>query len=85
MPTVTTKDRFGVVVVELNGQPYRITDIGMRMLTPRECASAQGFGPDYTLTGTKTAQMARIGNSVPPDVVAAIVSANVRRVAQEVA
>jgi DNA (cytosine-5)-methyltransferase 1 len=80
MHTIVSKARFGLVTVELNGEPYVITDIGMRMLQPRELARAQGFGEDYILTGTKTAQIARIGNSVPPPVVEAIVRAQfVRR------
>lgn len=75
MHTIVSKARFGLVTVELNGEPYVITDIGMRMLQPRELARAQGFTEDYILTGTKTAQIARIGNSVPPPVVSAIVRA----------
>jgi DNA (cytosine-5)-methyltransferase 1 len=75
-PTATGKDRFGLVTVEVNGEPYVIVDIGMRMLTPRELARAQGFPDTYILTGTKTSQVARIGNSVCPQVAAAIVKAN---------
>lgn len=73
--TVTSRARFGLVMV--HGEPYQIYDIGMRMFTPREYARAQGFEDSYILTGTKTDQIARIGNSVPPQVVAAIVRANV--------
>jgi DNA (cytosine-5)-methyltransferase 1 len=50
-----------------------IVDIGMRMLTPRELARAQGFGDSYQLTGTKTSQVARIGNSVCPVMARALV------------
>jgi DNA (cytosine-5)-methyltransferase 1 len=75
-PTTTSKDRFGLVTVQVNGEPYVIIDIGMRMLTPRELARAQGFPDTYLLTGTKTSQVARIGNSVCPHVAAAIVRAN---------
>jgi len=75
-PTATGKDRFGLVTVQVNGEPYVIIDIGMRMLTPRELARAQGFPDTYLLTGTKTSQVARIGNSVCPHVAAAIVRAN---------
>lgn len=75
-PTTTSKDRFGLVTVQVNGEPYVIVDIGMRMLTPRELARAQGFPDTYLLTGTKTSQVARIGNSVCPHVAAAIVRAN---------
>lgn len=54
-----------------------ITDIGLRMLQPRELARAQGFPDDYKLTGAKHNQVAKIGNSVPPPLVAQIVGANV--------
>jgi len=62
--TVTSRDRFGLVMVD--GVEHVIADIGLRMLTPRELARAQGFPDDYILTGTKTSQVARIGNSVCP-------------------
>lgn len=85
LSTVTTKDRFGIVTVE--GEPYEIVDIGMRMLTPRELFKAQGFPADYEIeTGvfadgsrralTKTAQVRMCGNSVCPPIAAALVSAN---------
>lgn len=72
--TVTAKERLGLVTV--HGEDYQIVDIGMRMLTPRELARCQGFPESYILTGTKTSQVARIGNSVCPPVVEAIVRAN---------
>ncbi len=75
MHTVVSKARMGLVTVELDGEPYVLTDIGMRMLQPRELARAQGFPDSYVLTGSKAAQVARIGNSVPPAVVEAIVRA----------
>lgn len=86
--TVTSKERFGLVTVDLgNGElgvvvdvpgkgPHVIADIGLRMLSPRELARCQGFDRDYVLTGTKTSQVARIGNSVCPQVAEAIVRAN---------
>jgi len=74
--TVTSKDHFGVITVTVDGEPYVIADIGMRMLTPRELAKGQGFDDDYILTGSNTSQVARIGNSVAPDVAEAIVRAN---------
>jgi DNA (cytosine-5)-methyltransferase 1 len=75
--TATTKDRTALVTVQIDGEPYVIVDIGMRMLTPRELARAQGFPDTYILTGTKTSQVARIGNSVCPHVAAALVAANI--------
>ncbi len=77
MHTVTTKHRMALVTVQVDGETYVLVDIGMRMLQPRELARAQGFDDSYILTGTKTEQVARIGNSVPPPVVEAIVRANV--------
>lgn len=70
------EDRFGLVAVEVEGEPYVIADIGMRMLTPRELARAQGFPDSYILTGSKTSQVARIGNSVCPQMAQALVAAN---------
>lgn len=83
MHTSTTKDRFGLVTVA--GEEYAITDIGMRMLQPRELYRAQGFpdayiigdDPEQGLTLTKTAQVRLCGNSVSPPVAAALVKANV--------
>jgi DNA (cytosine-5)-methyltransferase 1 len=91
LDTITSKARFGLVaalmerhagrqasgpvVVSIGGQVYAIADITMRMLQPRELAAAQGFPDTYILTGTKAEQVARIGNSVPPQVVEAVVRA----------
>lgn len=88
--TVTTRDRFGLVTVEIGGEPYVITDIGLRMLTPRELFLAQGFPADYRIDGieypdpetgetrrlTKSDQIACVGNSVCPPLAAALVAAN---------
>ena len=75
LPTIPTRDRFSLITVTLSGVDYVITDIGMRMLTARELACAQGFPADYVLTGTKHAQVARIGNSVAPAMAEAVVRA----------
>jgi len=79
--TVPTKARFGLVMVE--GEPYQIADIGMRMLTPRELFRAQGFPDSYRIEVehggrplTKTSQIRMCGNSVCPQVAAAILRAN---------
>ena len=65
------------------GIVYRLTDICMRMLAPRELYTAQGFGPHYKISPdingkplSKTAQVRMCGNSVPPQFVAALVRAN---------
>jgi len=81
--TVTTKDRFGLVTVTIDGEPYVITDIGMRMLTPRELFRAQGFPDSYIIDRkpdgspiSKTEQISKCGNSVCPPMAAALVAAN---------
>ncbi len=81
MHTVTSKHRFGLVYI--HGEPYQIVDIGMRMLSPRELANAQGFPANYIIDRgtdgkplTKTAQVRMIGNSVCPPLAAALVAAN---------
>jgi DNA (cytosine-5)-methyltransferase 1 len=81
MHTVTSRDRFGLVTV--CGEEYAITDIGMRMLIARELYRAQGFPYSYRISLehhgkplTKTAQVKMCGNSVPPQLAAAIVRAN---------
>lgn len=79
LPAVVTKARHGLVTVTIDGVDYVVADIGLRMLEPRELARAQGFPDDYVIEGTKAQQIARIGNSVPPDVAAAIVRANLGR------
>lgn len=72
-------------IVTLNGRDYAIVDIGMRPLTPRELATAQGFGPDYKLDPvvngkplSKASQVRMIGNSVCPPIAKALVEANFR-------
>lgn len=80
LDTITAKDRFAVVTI--HGEEYIITDIKMRMLTPRELFNAQGFPKDYvidTIGGKpypKTKQVARCGNAVTPPVPAALVRVN---------
>lgn len=81
MHTVTTKPRFGLVMVE--GQPYEIADIGMRMLQPRELYTAQGFPASYVIDRghdgrvlPKDAQVRMCGNSVCPPLAKALVAAN---------
>lgn len=81
MHTIPTKDRLGLVTI--HGEDYAIVDIGMRMLTPRELARAQGFPDSYVLDPlfngkplTKSSQVRMIGNSVCPDVATALIIAN---------
>lgn len=87
--TVTARDRFGLVTV--HGEEYAITDIGLRMLAPRELFRAQGFPEHYIIDRglhidadgnhhwkplTKTSQVRMCGNSVCPPLAAALVRAN---------
>lgn len=80
-PTITSKDRLGLVQVE--GINYQIHDIGMRMLVPRELYNANGFPPDYIIDRdykgraySKTKQVKAVGNSVPPPFAEALARAN---------
>ncbi|OSQ38987.1 DNA cytosine methyltransferase [Thalassospira mesophila] len=81
--TVTSHDRFGIVTIA--GHQYQITDIGLRMLTPRELFRAQGFPDTYKIGDrdsdgfkfSKSQQVAKCGNAVCPPLAAALVRANV--------
>ncbi len=81
-PTVTTKDRFQLVTVTIDGETYIVVDIGMRMLQPHELAMAQGFPASYQFARidgkplAKHKQVRLIGNSVCPPLARAIVEAN---------
>jgi DNA (cytosine-5)-methyltransferase 1 len=87
--TVTARDRFGLVTV--HGEEYAITDIGLRMLAPRELFRAQGFPENYIIDRglhidadgnhswkplTNSSQVRMCGNSVCPPLAAAIIRAN---------
>ena len=82
-PTVTTKDRLGLVTVFVKGTPYVIVDICLRMLQPHELYRAQGFPASYVIEKgadgkpfTKTEQVHMCGNSVSPPPMAALARAN---------
>ena len=62
---------------------YFISDIGLRMLQPKELYKAQGFPDDYIIDKdcngkeyNKTKQVARCGNAVPPPFAKVLVMAN---------
>ncbi len=72
-----------ILLLEIAGDWYYISDIGMRMLEPRELYRAQGFPEDYVIdrdyTGreySRKEQVARCGNAVPPPFAEALVRAN---------
>lgn len=81
LDTVTAQDRFGLVTIE--GVDYRIVDIGLRMLEPKELYGCQGFPEDYIIdhdytgkTYPRSEQVRRCGNAVCPPIPAALVKAN---------
>lgn len=72
-----------ILLLRIGGSWYFLSDITMRMLTPRELYAAMGFPPDYVIerdyTGKpypKSQQVARCGNAVCPQMAAAVVRAN---------
>lgn len=82
--TVSTKARFGVVTVTIQGEPYVVADIGMRMLEPSEAAAAHELTlpREIVVDGrrrplTKTECMRLIGNSVPKRMARLLAEANV--------
>jgi len=79
--TIVTKDRFALVTIY--GIDYVIVDITLRMLTPNELFKAQGFPNDYIIDMDYTGraypiakQVARVGNSVCPQMAKVLVGAN---------
>lgn len=71
------------LVLMIGGVGYYITDITLRMLTPRELYNAMGFPPDYQIERDylgnaypKSKQVARCGNAVCPPMAEAVVRAN---------
>lgn len=73
-----------ILIIEIDGTPYFIGDIGMRMLKAEELKLAQGFPEDYVIDiesqiGKKYSeakQIARLGNAVCPPVATALIRAN---------
>lgn len=73
-----------ILIMEIDGERYFISDIGMRMLKARELMLAQGFPPDYIIDieshigkrYSEAKQIARMGNAVCPPVAEALVRAN---------
>lgn len=87
--TVTTRDRFSLVTIQIKKTTYAIADIGLRMLQPHELYAAQAFPSSYIFNRTdekilsKSAQVRMCGNSVCPPVAAAVVRANYQPVQNE--
>ena len=72
-----------ILIIEIDGEKYFISDIGLRMLTPRELFNANGFPSDYIIDHdsegkklSKATQVARCGNAVPPPFAEHLIRAN---------
>ena len=72
-----------VILLIIRGIAYYISDITLRMLTPRELYNAMGFPADYIIemdykgnVYRKDKQVARCGNAVCPPLAEAMVRAN---------
>ncbi|KRD71399.1 DNA cytosine methyltransferase [Lysobacter sp. Root96] len=85
--TITTKDRLALVTVVIQGTPFVIVDIGLRMLQPHELFRAQGFPASYIIDRTADGRrvsnsraVAMVGNSVSPPPLRALAEANLDRV-----
>lgn len=72
-----------LLLIRIRETWYFISDIGLRMLTPRELYDAMGFPPDYIIGRDyqgneykKSKQVARCGNAVCPPMAEAVVRAN---------
>lgn len=72
-----------VILLIIRGIAYYISDITLRMLTPRELYNAMGFPEDYIIERDymgnaypKDKQVARCGNAVCPPLAEAMVRAN---------
>jgi DNA (cytosine-5)-methyltransferase 1 len=74
LPTVTTKDRFALIVPEN-------VRLGFRMLKPHELAAAQSFPKDYIFTGNRGDIVKQIGNAVCPKVAEALTAGYMRELA----
>ncbi|MCL1915645.1 MAG: DNA cytosine methyltransferase [Desulfovibrionaceae bacterium] len=80
--TVRPGETFGLVICHVNGEPYALADIGMRMLQPYEQAGCMGFPPGYHLARTaagpvtKEDQNMLIGNAVCPGLAAVLIHDN---------
>ena len=87
LDTITTRDRLGLVTVTVQGTPYVIVDIKLRMLKPAELYRAQGFPAGYVIDRTADGRVITVkdsvrmvGNSVSPPPLRALAEANLDRV-----
>ena len=81
------------LLTTVGGVQYEVSDIGLRMLQPRELFKAQGFPDGYIIEFAKrdgkrlsaSAQVRMCGNSVCPPVAQALVRANLAVPKQDMA
>lgn len=73
LDTVTSKDRFGLVmpILEADGITCQV-DFLFRLFFAHELAAAQGFPSEYQFAGNKEEKVAQIGNAVPVNMAEAI-------------
>ncbi|KGA43195.1 DNA cytosine methyltransferase [Pectobacterium carotovorum subsp. carotovorum] len=83
-------DHAEIVLMAYRGTWWVLVDITLRMLQPPELYAAQGFPKWYVIDmdyrgvlHTKTAQVARCGNAVPPQFAEALVRANLPEMCAE--
>jgi DNA (cytosine-5)-methyltransferase 1 len=73
---VADQDLPARTVTASSQQDWIIDDkLGLRRLTPRECAAIQTFPSDWLIAGNRTSQYRQVGNAVPPVLAEAIGSA----------
>lgn len=88
MHTIPTKDRFGLVLIKVDGETYQMVDIATRGMQPKELYKAQGFPEGYIHDKwvdqdgvvrplSKADQVYMCGNSVSPLVAKAVIQANI--------
>ncbi len=75
--------------VTVQGVEYRVTDIGIRILEPKELYGCQGFPEDYVISRDSSGkpcprgeQVRQCGNAVCPPVPAALIRANLPELCQ---
>jgi len=61
--------------VRVGGRELYITDLGYRQLMVDELIICQGLPKDYVILGSETTRLARLGNTVVPQLVEALVDA----------
>lgn len=79
VPTLTTIERHGLVIVRICEVDFVIVDILFRMLRVRELAAAMGFPPEYLFPRSSRKATQLIGNALSVRTAAALIGAMVPR------